>query len=76
MEYDNFMFDEAFDFHNKNGEEIAASKQNVGGEHEEVQTLGECRLPPLGACSSDLDSPYTPLEDDIARKLQQVRDNS
>jgi len=70
MEFDNFMFDEAFDFHNKNLEEVKASHYNE--DDEEVIKMDECRLPPLGACSSDLDN-GSPMaeEDDLTRKLQE-----
>ena len=57
MEFDNFMFDEAFEFHDKNLEEIRATHYN-----EENVKMDECRLPPLGACSSDLDNTSSSLE--------------
>lgn len=72
MEYDNFMFDEAFDFHDRNLEELKAQARDYG---EEIVKMDECRLPPLGACSSDIESSPSSLDaDENARRLQVQHD--
>lgn len=79
MEFDHFMFDEAFNFHDRNqeGGNKTKTNQNQFPEHgDEVVLIDDtCRLPPLGACSSELESqPHdsTGTENDpISHKLKE-----
>ena len=51
MAYEQFMFDEAFEFHDEYKKIASQIKPN----EEESYTLNEDqRLPPLGACSNEL----------------------